>query len=121
MIRVHSPCVASNLPSQNPRLMFTCTCSSSLRFVSPGGLPIVNRPRGHQQNFIFRLFPSRSCPACVPEKVSVLSGESVDDNRSVRSTGGSMDRLIAGQGRTCDNVRAQVSVAFALLWTRISG
>src|SRR5262245_38939719 len=67
MARFHWPCVASYLPIQKPRVSVTSTWSSpGRRSGSPGGLPIVNLPSGHQHS----LTPatSRSSPAFDPVK-----------------------------------------------------
>src|SRR5262245_26846979 len=60
--RFHSPCVASYLAIQNPRVSVTTTGpSSGRRSGSPAGLPMTNLPGGHQQS----LTPAtaRSSPA----------------------------------------------------------
>ena len=63
--RAHSPCVTSNCPIQNPRDIVTSTCSSSARRPSsPTGLPIRNRPAGHQRNRIPATV--RAAPARIP-------------------------------------------------------
>jgi hypothetical protein len=49
--RFHCPCVASYLAIQNPFVRITFTFrSSGPRSGSPGGLPILKRPAGHQRN-----------------------------------------------------------------------
>src|SRR5262245_7743668 len=65
----HSPCVVSNFPNQKPCDRVTSTWASlARRFGSSMGLPIVNLPDGHQQNFIFRPLPSHTWPAFSPAK-----------------------------------------------------
>src|SRR3954464_14551430 len=63
--RFQSPCVTSYFPAQKPRVSVTSTrVSSGRRSGSPGGLPIVNLPGGHQQSLIPPIV--RSSPALVP-------------------------------------------------------
>src|SRR5689334_939081 len=67
MIRFQSPCVTPYLPIQNPLVNVTSTCASTARRSgSSGGLPILNRPAGHQQSLTPPI--SRSSPACEPRK-----------------------------------------------------
>src|SRR5262249_34701032 len=73
MTRFHSPCVASYVATQKPRVSVTSTRSSpGRRSGSLGGLPIVNLPGGHQQS----LTPatSRWSPALAPRKEPAPAG-----------------------------------------------
>ena len=72
MNRFHSPCVTSYLPIQKPLLNVTSTWSSpGRRSGSLAGLPMTNRPAGHQQTFTPTT--SRSSPALEPLKGDTVS------------------------------------------------